>query len=281
MTRKPWNLLLTSLIICFVSFTFSSHAELPKIIAHRGASHDAPENTIPAILLAWEKNADAVEVDIHMTADKKIIAIHDKDTLRTTGKKLVVADNKWEDLKDLDAGSWKSEKYKGTKIPLLSEILKHIPSDKQIFVEIKCSSSVIPELVKIIENSKLSPEQINFIAFSYPTITLVKKQFPKNNCYWLSAFMEDPEAGIVYPDAKELIKRAKNANLEGLNVSYRGPLSQDFVKTILNQGLGFYVWTVNDSNMAKKLTRAGVQGITTDRPGFLREKLQYPPALTQ
>ena len=86
MTRKPWNLLLTSLIICFISFTFSSHAELPKIIAHRGASHDAPENTIPAILLAWEKNADAVEVDIHMTADKKIIAIHDKDTLRTTGK---------------------------------------------------------------------------------------------------------------------------------------------------------------------------------------------------
>lgn len=247
---------------------------MPEIIAHRGASYDAPENTIPAVLLAWEKKADAVEVDIHMTADMKVIAIHDKDTKRTTGKKFIIANTDWEDLKDLDAGSWKSEKYKGTKIPLLSEILEHIPNDKRVFVEIKCPSNVLPELEKVVKKSGLKANQIVFIAFDYKTISLTKKLFPKYECYWLSSFKKDLQTGKISPDANELVKRAKDAYLEGVNVNYRGPLTKDFVGTVLKEDLGFYVWTVNSSKSALNLKHVGVKGITTDRPGYIRENLK-------
>src|SRR5690606_25591938 len=88
-------------------------------IAHRGASYDAPENTVTAAKLAWEQGADAVECDIHLSKDNRIMVIHDKDTKRTCSNKknLSIADSPSTLLRDLDAGSWKDKKYKGEKIP--------------------------------------------------------------------------------------------------------------------------------------------------------------------
>lgn len=72
------------------------------IVAHRGASKEAPENTIPAFTLAWKQGADAVEGDFHLTADGYIVCIHDKDTKRVADRKLVVAESSLEDLRKLD-----------------------------------------------------------------------------------------------------------------------------------------------------------------------------------
>jgi glycerophosphoryl diester phosphodiesterase len=85
--------------------TTSAFAE-PFIVAHRGASADAPENTLPAFELAWKQGADAIEGDFHLTRDGKIVCIHDYDTQRVSGSKRVVKDSTLDELRALDAGAW-------------------------------------------------------------------------------------------------------------------------------------------------------------------------------
>lgn len=91
-----------------------------EIIAHRGASHDALENTLAAVSLGWERNVDAVEMDVYLSKDNQIVVIHDKNTKRTAGHDGLVREMNWAQLRKLDAGSWKDRKFKGEPIPLLS-----------------------------------------------------------------------------------------------------------------------------------------------------------------
>lgn len=102
------------------------------IIGHRGASHDAPENTLAAFKLGWEQGADAVELDIWLTKDGKIVCLHDADTKRTTGVLKKAADSTLAELRTLDAGTWKDAKWRGEKIPTLTEALAAIPRRQAI-----------------------------------------------------------------------------------------------------------------------------------------------------
>src|SRR6056300_610029 len=88
---------------------FAGHLVLgkPLIVAHRGASYDAPENTLPAFELAWKQGADAVEGDFLLTGDGKIVCFHDKDTKRLTGQKMDISKTSFADLQKLDVGKWK------------------------------------------------------------------------------------------------------------------------------------------------------------------------------
>src|SRR5438876_4057740 len=92
-----------------------------EIIAHRGASADAPENTVAAFKLAFEQGADGFEADYCLTRDGKIICIHDENTQRTTGIDGVVSRMTLDELRRLDAGVWKGTKFIGEKLPTLQE----------------------------------------------------------------------------------------------------------------------------------------------------------------
>ncbi|MBT5925037.1 MAG: glycerophosphodiester phosphodiesterase, partial [Verrucomicrobia bacterium] len=211
-----------------MAFT-SAYAATPQIVAHRGASHDAPENTVPAVMLAWKKNADATEVDIHMTRDHQIVVIHDSSTKRTTDSNFKVAEVDYEQLTPLDAGKWKSETYAETPIPLLSEVLGKIPAGKRIFIEIKCPSSVLPYLQKVVADSKLSSSQTVFIAFDWETIREAKKRFPECKCFWLSGFKKDKITGEWNPKSDQVLERALEAGVDGVDVYHGGPVDKGFV----------------------------------------------------
>ena len=109
-----------SVVIAFLAFEMSAQQ---IFIAHRGASYLAPENTVAAVNLAWELGADAVEVDVFLAKDNRVMVNHDKDTKRTAaGKKnMVIRNTPSQVLRNLDVGRWKDEKYKGEKMPFLSE----------------------------------------------------------------------------------------------------------------------------------------------------------------
>ena len=85
------------------------------MVAHRGESYDAPENTLPAFKLAWEQGADAIEGDFILTKDGHIVCIHERTTKRFCDQDLVVAKSTLKQLKALDVGSWKNEKYEGIR----------------------------------------------------------------------------------------------------------------------------------------------------------------------
>src|SRR5438034_6344625 len=108
-----------------------------KIIAHRGASHDAPENTLAAVHLAWQQNADAVEIDVHLSKDGKLVVIHDATTKRTCGVSHKVRELTLAELKSLDAGKWKGRQWVGETIPTLDEVLDIVPKGRGLVIEMK------------------------------------------------------------------------------------------------------------------------------------------------
>src|SRR6478609_1034971 len=108
----------------------------PLLIAHRGESHLAPENTLAAFRLAWSLGDDAIELDVHLTRDGQVVVCHDDDTSRTTGgrTKRVVRDSAAGELRALDVGAWKGPQYAGERMPLLEEVLSILPAGKRAFV---------------------------------------------------------------------------------------------------------------------------------------------------
>jgi len=235
-----------------------------SFIAHRGASFLAPENTVAAAELAWELGADAVEVDVYLTKDNRVMVIHDKDTKRTCSerKNLTIKDSPSMLLRDLDAGEWKGDEFKGERIPFLSEIIETAPEGGDVVVEIKCGSEIIPALKRCVEKSE-KPDQIVFISFGWKTILDVQKEFPEHKCYWLSS----SKSGL-----NKKIDQAAEKGLAGLNLKY-SIIDEEIVKIASEKGLDILTWTVDDPKEAKRLTEIGVKGITTNRPKWLKEEM--------
>jgi glycerophosphoryl diester phosphodiesterase len=232
-------------------------------IAHRGASYLAPENTVASAKLAWELGADAVECDVHLSADNRVMVIHDKDTRRTcNGKSFKIADTPSVVLRDLDAGSWKDPKYKGEHIPYLEEIIATVPEGKTLVVEIKSGSDVIPHMERILRKCKSKPEII-FIAFGWETIVDAKKAFPENRCYWLSGSKQA---------ALGKLQQIRDLKIEGINMQYSA-VDEELIGKARELGLDVLVWTMDDPQEAKRLAALGITHFTTNRPDWLKQQM--------
>lgn len=241
-----------------------------EIVAHRGASDEAPENTLAAFRLGWEQG-DAVELDLHLTKDGKIAVLHDATTKRTAGVDKPVAGQTLEELKALDAGSWKAKTWAGEKIPTLQEVLDLLPEKKRLFIEIKCGPEVLPELKRTIDAEPKKAERLTIIGFGYDTMLQAKKLFPRIPVLFLhSAKSKTPKP------LDELIRMCKDGGLDGLDLDQSHPIDAAFVAKVRSAGLKLYTWTVNDPAVARKQAAAGVDGITTDRPALLRQTLSPP-----
>lgn len=236
------------------------------IVGHRGASFDAPENTLAAINLAWEQKADGVEFDIFLTKDGKIVAMHDKDTKRTAGTTKVVAESTLEELRALDVGSWKNPEYAGEKIPKLEELLITVRPGKRAYIEVKCGPEIVPELDRVLRATELKTAQTPIISFNADVIAAVKKLRPDLPAYWIVGLKKET-------NLETLIPKAKSIHADGLDLSANEFLTPEFARQIREAGLRLDVWTVNDAALAKRMIELGARGITTDKPGWLREEL--------
>ena len=255
----------------------SAGARRVELVAHRGESHDAPENTLAAVNLAWERGVDTVEFDVRLTADGQLIVIHDPDAERVTGgrAKLKVAEHTAEALRKLDVGSWKDPKFAGERMPLIGEVLATLPADprKRLFIEVKVGPEATEPLAAAIEAAGRPPGQTAVISFNIDTCRSVKQRLPRLKVYYLSAFKQDERTGEVKPTVGELIRAAEGAKLDGLDLAYKGPIDAAFVRQVHEAGLEMHVWTVDDPAVARRMVEAGVDGITTNRAAWMREKL--------
>ena len=246
-----------------------------EIIAHRGASYDAPENTMAAFRLGYEQAADGVELDIHLTKDDKIVVMHDFDTGRVSGVTNKIADSTLAELRRFEVGrwgKWTNENFHES-IPLLSEVLPIIPAGKKLFIEIKTGPQIVPELVEVLKGTKAKPEQLVIITFNFESALVAKKMLPQLKTYWLVGYAKDKVTG-KFPDLKQTIAKAKAGRLDGLDLNFNWPLTRETVGEIKGAGLECHVWTVDDAAKAKELVEAGVDSITTNRPEWLREQLK-------
>jgi len=233
------------------------------IIAHRGASKQAPENTLPAFELAWKQGADAIEADFRLTEDGHVVCIHDQNTKRTAGKNLTVAKSTLSELKKLDFGSFKGEQFKGTRIPTLAEVFAGIPEGKKIFIEIKSGPETLEPIIRALKNSSLKPEQIAIISFKEKILGDCKKLAPHIYTSWLCNIKK--KKGKLSPSFDSVLKTLKDYKIDGLSTSHNY-LNNEMIQTLKKQGTDCHVWTINDARQAKKFIEWGVDSITTDIP---------------
>ena len=237
-----------------------------RIIGHRGASDDAPENTISSIKEAFRQGADGVEVDVRITKDGKVICIHDKNTLRTTGLSLDINEAKYNELQELDAGSWKSSAWLNEPIPLLDEALEEVPADKEIFIEVKTGLEIIDPLILLIQSSKIQQKNISVISFNDQVIKKIKLCLPNITANLLVAF--DPS----YNEEK-LPQLLENIGADGVGVQNHPKLTRSFVEKIKNLNKNTHVWTVNEGDEAKEYSLMGLSSITTNKPSHIKDCL--------
>lgn len=246
---------------------------IPLIIAHRGESYDAPENTLASINLAWERNADAVEIDVHLSKDNQVIVIHDKNTLRTGLVNDKVRKQTLEELKKIDIGIWKSKKWKGESIPTLKEVLLTVPPNKKLIVEIKSNKKILPFLKNDLITSNFPTNQIEFISFNYSTAVLAKKEFPESRVLLLIELDYNWFTKLKSLSVQRIIEKTKMGNLDGINAWAGKLLDENFIHEVKTAGLLIYCWTVNNLKLAKSLSNWGIDAITTDRAGWLKMHL--------
>jgi glycerophosphoryl diester phosphodiesterase len=262
----------TALALLSLSTISPPGAQGVEIIAHRGSSAIAPENTVNAFRLAWAQGADACENDIYLTKDGKIAVIHDADTKRTTGTSMRVSESSLAALQALDAGSFKGQAWRGEKIPSLSEALATMPVGRQRFlIEIKCGPEIVPALSAVLTPMQARAEQLCVISFNLAAAKLTKEQLPWVKVYYLAS---GKKQGAPRTDLADLISAAKAAQLDGLNLGADWEWNAAMVQQIRAAGLGVYVWTVDAPAEARRLAALGVDGITTNHPGRVRQALQ-------
>ena len=181
-----------------------------------------------------------------------------------------MADQTLDELRQLDVGTWQRGAIPGARIPTLAEMLAAVPAGKRAFIEVKPGPEAVPALDRALKAAGLKPEQTPVISFNAKVIGAVKEARPDLQAYWI---VKLKDRGKEARTARDLIARAKEIRADGLDLSASDVLDRAFADAVKAAGLKLYVWTVNDPAVARRLIEAGVDGITTDRPGWLRERL--------
>lgn len=246
---------------------------LTAFIAHRGASHEAPENTLPAFHLAWQQSADGIEGDFRLTKDGKIVCIHDATTQRTAGKNIKVAEATLAELQQLDAGIWKGEQWQGARIPTIDEVLATLPEGKRIFIEVKCGPEILPPLKVAIAESGVQPEQIVIISLDDVVIAEGKRQLPHIKALWVTDLNTDRKRGNVNPSLKEIVATLKKIGADGVDCRSHPVIDQQFIQTLRTAHKEVHVWTVDEVQTAKQYQKLGIDSLTSNCAGWLKQQL--------
>ena len=261
-----------------------------KIVGHRGASEDAPENTLESLQLAWEQGAYAAECDITRTHDGKLVLMHDDSTKRTAreGVDLLVEATDWDELKELDVGSWKESKWQGVKIPLLADVLRAVPEGRHLYIEVKSGAAnlgadarVLDDLENLLEKEKISPEKITFISFDHDFLNRLKKRLPRFNVYYLTTYLKFPGKWPKVRNEGDLetyIREALANGIDGLDLESSSVITREWVKRIHDQGLKVAIWSYRQDDSLEKALRyqeMGVDFLTTNTPAKILSGLAH------
>ncbi len=247
-----------------------------ELIGHRGASFDAPENTLAAFRLAWEEGADGVEGDYRLTLDGEIVCLHDPTTRRTAGINLAVAKATLAQLRELDVGSWKGEQWAGEPIPTLREVIATVPPGKRLFIELKSGPEILLPLAAILAESGLPHEQTVILAFSEEVVSQARQLLPHVKALWVTDYRKKWGISGWSPPIEKILHALERTGASGLASLAHRSIDAAFVQALRAAGMEFHVWTVNSPRTATRFLELGVDSITTNRPGWLRKRLGTP-----
>jgi len=233
-------------------------AHRPVVVAHRGASVEAPENTLAAFRRALELGAPAMELDVHRTADGELVAIHDATVDRTTNGTGAVAEMTLEALRQLDAGAWKGKAFAVERIPTRAEVGRLARGRASLVVEIK-AAGIADQVVATLEAEGVLDESF-VISFSQETARRVKELRPDTTVGLLSGKAED------LPLVAEL----------GLDAfcPHHAAATEEMARELHAANRLLSVWTVNDEEGMRRMAALGADLITSDNPALALKVLR-------
>ncbi len=228
------------------------YARTLEVTAHRGSSIKYPENTISSFIGAKKEGADWIELDVQQTKDKELIVLHDTNLKRTTGLNKEVWKTTYDEIKNLDAGSFISKKYKGERIPLFKEVVKWAKKNNmKLNIELKPTGkekNFEMEIIDIINKFNYAKNCV-ITSQNYSVLEKVKEYNSKIETVYVMS--------IAYGDITYLDK-ADHFSVEASNVN------ENLVNNIHKKGKKLYVWTVNTEESIRKMIDLNVDNIVTD-----------------
>ncbi len=226
-------------------------------IAHRGASGIAPENTLAAFKKALEIGVDAVELDLHGTADGEIVVIHDATLDRTTDLQGHINETPLETIRGADAGEWFDTEFVGEPVPTLAEALACIGKETIAVLEIKDPLIAEAVVAKIHETETLDTTVI--ISFHTEVLQTIRTLEPRIATGWLiGGFNKSIPPVALCQQLGELGSSLLNVNHE--------LITAEFAYEIRRRGIALWCWTVDDIARMREMKAHGVQGITSNYP---------------
>lgn len=226
----------------------------PTVMAHRGLSADAPENTLYAFSDAISVGADFIELDVQQTRDGVLVVMHDSNLKRTTGVNKDIWDVDYADIQNLDAGSWFDPAYANARIPTLEETLQFVDKRAKLNIEIKPtkhgSDTLEQDVAELITRYQYT-DACYVTSFSYGSLKKIKEANPEIRTGYLMSVAYGQFYSLKYADAFSLNKVF---------------VTSQVVNAAHQQGKQIFAWTVNSMSEVRSLCNLHVDSIITDDP---------------
>jgi len=230
------------------------------IMAHRGAAGVAPENTLASIERAIADQADFVEIDVQETADDEVVVIHDSDLMRVGGTNLKIWDASYDQLQDIDIGSWFSPEFSEERVPRLAQVLSLCKGRARVNIELKYyghDKHLEERVIEIVEAADMT-SQIVLMSLKYSALEKMRTRRPD----WTLGLLTAKAVG----------------NLATLDADFlavhTGLVNRRFIRSAHENGKKVFVWTVNDALLMSEMISLGVDGLITDEPALARSVLK-------
>jgi len=241
------------------------HLPIPKIIAHRGASAYAPENTLAAFKRAYELGATAVEFDVMLSAEGKPFVIHDETLPRTTNGMGIVGEVSNDYLASLDAGAWFSKRFIGEGIPAFDMLVSWLLQHKMVAnIEIKPCFTSHDTVIKTVD-------AILAVLDKMPNLKLLLSSFDYDALLYCHQVAPQYPLGVLFHEwDDEWCEKAKAVDAYSVHFN-QAILTKARVAMVKQAGFQVYSYTVNSQRRAKKLFSWGVDAVFSDYPDLLSE----------
>ena len=239
----------------------------PKIIGHRGAASYAPENTLEGIQTAADMGIEWVELDVKLTRDNVPILFHDDTLERTTNGSGKVAETDYEDIKNLEAGSWYGESFTGIQVPTLEEALE-VLVDRNLGLNLEIKPCEGRER----ETAEIALDILSHVWDEHERLLISSFQHVSLEAAYEMA--EDWHRGFLLPEQwpenwAEMVDyhKASTVNVNGNTVT------REQVETIIDMELPILAYTINDPSQARTLQSWGIDGFFSDSPDVIQNNL--------
>jgi glycerophosphoryl diester phosphodiesterase len=232
------------------------------VIAHRGASSYAPENTLAAFDLALRMGIHQIELDVHFSSDGHIVVIHDDTVDRTTNGSGPVASKTLAELRGLDAGSWFGDRFAGERIPMFGEVLERYKGRAHIHTEIKGRVERLAQRTADLVREYGMMDQVTITSFQKVRLEEVRDYAP-----------EFPTGWLVTEASDEVVAQARVLGLTQI-CPQANTVTPELVRRLHAEGFAVRAWDVADEALMRQVVEAGADGMTVNFPDKLLAYVQ-------